>query len=150
MLRLRGGGWSIVINIPGAPILTIEGPKPDYPIYLIYAFINSRLPNLITAKFNLINKGKILERKKTIQDYGINYQNHEIDVDVPEYVLSSKGVLKMMKISGYWQYNEQMINDLGLKETFDQWLTTYGADKKDKAMTKTIKLYLEETYTREK
>ncbi len=67
----------------------------------------------------MINKGKILDRKKTIQDYGISYQNHEIDVDVPEYMLSSKGVLKLMKISGCWQYNEQMISDLGLQDTFN-------------------------------
>jgi hypothetical protein len=69
-------------------------------------------------------------------------------VDVPEYMLSSKGVLKLMKISGYWQYNEQMISDLALQEEFNKWISTYGADKKDKAMTKTIKKFLELTYLR--
>ena len=149
VLRLRGGGWGIAIHIPGSPIISIEGPAPKYPIALIYSCIYSRLPNLQTAKFNLFNKGKILEKNKTIADYGINPENNEIHVDVPEYMLSSKGVLKHMKISGYWQYNEQMISDLGLQDVFNQWLATYGADKKEKAMTKTIKLYLEQTYTRE-
>ncbi len=53
-----------------------------------------------------------------------------------------------MKISGYWQYNEQMISDLALQEEFNKWISTYGADKKDKAMTKTIKKFLELTYLR--
>ena len=108
---------------------------------MIYAFIYSRLPNLQGANFKLINKGVVLERNKTIEDYKINPANNEIDVDVPEYMLSSKGVLKHMKISGYWQYNEQMIGDLALQEEFNKWISIYGADKKDKAMTKTIKEY---------
>ncbi len=131
-------------------MLTIEGPAPKYQIFMIYSFIYSRLPNLQTAKFKLSNKGVVLERNKTIQDYGIDHTNNEIDVDVPEYMLSSKGVLKLMKISGYWQYNEQMISDLALQEEFNKWLATYGADKKDKAMTKAIKEFLEVTYSREK
>ncbi len=53
-----------------------------------------------------------------------------------------------MKISGYWQYNEQMIGDLALQEEFNKWISIYGADKKDKAMTKTIKEFLELTYSR--
>ena len=115
---------------------------------MIYAFIYSRFPNLLKAKFKITNKGVVLERNKTIQDYGINHTNNEIDVDMPEYMLTSKGVLKLMKISGYWQYNEQMISDLALDEDFNKWLATYGADKKDKAMTKTLKEFLELTYSR--
>jgi hypothetical protein len=148
VLRLRGGGWSIIIKIPGVPILTIEGPSPKYQIFMIYAFIYSRLPNLQGANFKLINKGVVLERNKTIEDYKINPANNEIDVDVPEYMLSSKGVLKHMKISGYWQYNEQMIGDLALQEEFNKWISIYGTDKKDKVMTKTIKEFLELTYSR--
>ena len=115
---------------------------------MIYAFIYSRLPNLQGANFKLINKGVVLERNKTIEDYKINPANNEIDVDVPEYMLSSKGVLKHMKISGYWQYNEQMIGDLALQEEFNKWISIYGTDKKDKVMTKTIKEFLELTYSR--
>lgn len=114
VLRLRGGGWGIRVNIPGSTPICIEGPAPTYKIQSIFNVIYSKLPNLQTAKFNLINKGKILDKTKTIADYGITYNNCEIDVDVPEYMLSSKGLLKTMKISGYWQYDEEMLANLGL------------------------------------
>ncbi len=55
----------------------------------------------------------------------------------------------MMKTSGYWEHNEQMISDLGLNEPFKKLLQIYGANK-DKAMTKTIKDYLEARYSSEK
>jgi len=83
VLRLRGGGWGIRINIPGSTPLSIDGPGPNYKISQIFTVIYSKLPNLQTAKFNLINKGKILDKTKTIADYGITYDNCEIDVDVP-------------------------------------------------------------------
>lgn len=62
--------------------------------------------------------------------------------------MSSKGLLKLMKISGYWQYDEKMLSNLDLQGVFDQWMKTYGPDKKDQAMTKTIKTYMEQRYTR--
>jgi hypothetical protein len=56
------------------------------------------------VKFNLTHNGRILDKKKKISDYGISHSS-EINADVPEYMFTSKGVLKMMKISGYWQCN---------------------------------------------
>jgi hypothetical protein len=55
-------------------------------------------------KFNLTHNGRILDKKKKISDYGIR-PSSGINADVPEYMFTSKGVLKIMKISGYWKYN---------------------------------------------
>ena len=43
-----------------------------------------------------------------------------------------------------------MIKDLELEAAFNKWLGFYGAKKKDMAMTKTMKDYLEVNYQSEK
>jgi hypothetical protein len=68
---------------------------------------------------HLQNKTTILDTKKTIKDYGINYGNSEVYAIVPDYIFGSKGLLKLMKISGCWEYNEKMLKDLRL---FEQYL----------------------------
>jgi len=94
----------------------------------------------------LTNKGKKLDKKKTIKDYGITYQNYQVQVNVPEYMLTSKGIVKLMKVAGFWEYNQQMLDELGLKEDFNKALLTYGMDKKNHAMTKCLKTYLLDNY----
>lgn len=76
VLRLRGGGWGIVLNIPGFSAISIEGPHPGYLIGQLYAAIYNKYPQLRTAKFDLFNQGRILDKKKTIMEYGISYQNN--------------------------------------------------------------------------
>lgn len=106
VLQLRGGGWSIQVLIPGFSPITIDGPAPNYKILSIYLAVYAKYPNLRTVNFSLTNQGKILDKSKSIADYGISYNNHEVEANVPEYMLSSKGLLKSMKISGYWLYDE--------------------------------------------
>jgi hypothetical protein len=108
----------------------------------IFKTIYNKCPQLKGVDFALTNRGKVLDKKKTIGDYKIDSQNSTIIATVPDYLLSSKGIVKLMKISGYWQYDEKIINDLGLNEDFKKYELVYGVNKKDHSMTKSLKEYL--------
>jgi hypothetical protein len=56
-----------------------------------------------------------MDTKKTIQDYEIGSHNNKISVNVPEYMLSSEGLIKLMRISGYWEYNSEVIQNLDIQ-----------------------------------
>lgn len=86
-----------------------------------------------------------MDPKKSIQDYGIDYNNSKIYANVPEYILTSKGLVKLMKVAGYWEYDEQILVGLNLRNEFKELLLTYG-NKKNLAMTKCLKTYLETTF----
>lgn len=83
-----------------------------------------------------------MDPKKSIQHYGIGYNNHIVYANVPEYILTSKGLVKLMKVAGYWEYNEQILVGLDLRGKFNELLLAYG-NKKNLAMTKCLKTYLE-------
>lgn len=105
VLRLRGGGWGLCIYMPDGRRLGVDGPRDDYPIIKIYSLILSNYPNIPKECIFLQNQTTILDPRKTIRDYGINYGNNEIYAIIPDYFFGSKGLLKLMKISGYWEYN---------------------------------------------
>jgi hypothetical protein len=50
----------------------------------------------------LYNKNTLLDMKKTIKDYNINYGNSDINAVIPEYFFGSNALVKLMKTSGYW------------------------------------------------
>lgn len=91
-----------MIYIPGFSQLSVSGPPLDYKIENIYKLVETNFPSLSKLTNYLTNKGKKLDRKKTIKDYGIDYQNFKVQADVPEYMLTSKGLVKLMKVNGYW------------------------------------------------
>jgi hypothetical protein len=39
---------------------------------------------------------------KTIHDYGIGCNNATVIAHIPAYLLNSQGLLKYLKVSGYW------------------------------------------------
>jgi ubiquitin C len=102
VLRLRGGGWGITIYMPDGKRLSVLGPRDDCPISQIYAVIAANYPRIPMDCIHLQNKTTILDPKKTIKDYGISYGNSEVYAIVPDYIFGSKGLLKLMKISGCW------------------------------------------------
>lgn len=92
--------------------LSIEGPPPNLKVTAIYQRIYREYPFLINIHFNIVNNGRVLDPKKTISDYGIGYQTNNIRVQaegIPSYVFGSSGVIKKMKISGEWTYEEEMV-----------------------------------------
>jgi hypothetical protein len=101
-LRLRGGGWGLVIYMPDGKKLGVDCPPDNFPIVKVYGVVLSNYPHIPRESIFLKNGTSILDPKKTIKDYNINYGNHEIYAIIPDYFFGSKGILKLMKISGYW------------------------------------------------
>jgi hypothetical protein len=68
---------------------------------------------------------------------------------VPEYFFGSQGVLKLMKIAGYWEYDEQMLREFKLFEKFPERMLEFGKNER-KAMTSLIVEYLESKFPSER
>jgi len=102
VLRLRGGGWGISIILPNGTRLSVDGPPDNYPIAGIITRILSRYPNIRKECINLVNKGVVLDTKKSIKDYGINYNNSEVFAAIPPYFFGSQSLIKLLKTGGYW------------------------------------------------
>lgn len=91
VLRLRGGGWSIQIYIPDGKRLTVEGPPDTFPVAGIYLKIYQAYPHIRKECITLVDKNKkILDPKKTIKDYGINYGNSDVFAAIPPYLFGSQ------------------------------------------------------------
>lgn len=102
VLRLRGGGWSLRIFIPDGRTLSIDGPRESLPILSVYNLIQKEYPHISKDRIFLRNQNTILNPLTTIGAAGIDYQNCEIYAIIPEYFFGSQGVVKLMKIAGYW------------------------------------------------
>lgn len=114
VLRLRGGGWGLQILIPDGKRLSIEGPPDQFPIAGIYARVYQAYPHIKKSCISLTNSNRILDPRKTIQDYGLCYNNSEVKAIIPEYFFGSQAIIKMMKIGGYWEHDQKIIEDLNL------------------------------------
>lgn len=102
VLRLRGGGWSLMIAINNKE-LTIEGPPETMKIAEIRIRVLREYPFLSKVNFKIMNNNRVLDVKKTIADYGIGYQTNNTRVSIegiPPYMFGADGIIKMMKING--------------------------------------------------
>ena len=135
VLRLRGGGWSLIIHV-NRKTVTIEGPPDNYVLRQAVIAIKQKLPEVANYPLVLTNKNKVLDINKPISFYNIGYQTNNVDiyVNVPDYLFGSDGIVKMMKIGGYWEYDEKMADHLGIVEILQKHEGKYGK-KSNKAMT---------------
>lgn len=147
VLRLRGGGWGIVVYLPNGKTVSIEGPPETYPIASIYNRIVATYPNIKKESIILANNNKPLDPLKTIKHYNITHNNNEIFAVIPAYYFGSQGVLKLFKTAGYWEFNEKMLKDLDLYDLYWQLMDKYG--KPQKAMTAAMVHYLETQFSNE-
>jgi len=46
---------------------------------------------------------------KTIADYQINDRNSVVQAVIPSFCFGSQGIVKEMKVAGYWEYNYDML-----------------------------------------
>lgn len=148
MLRLRGGGWGIVVYLSNGKSLSIEGPPDTYPIANILNRIVAAYPNIKKESIVLVNNKKPLDPLKTIKQHNISHNNNEVFALIPAYYFGSQGVLKLFKTSGYWEYNEKVLNDLNLFEQYQQLLGVYG-NNPQKGMTAAMVHYLENEFANE-
>ena len=74
----------------------------------------------------LVNNNRIMDPKKTIKDCGISHNNCEIYAAIPAYFFSSQAIIKLMKVGGYWEHDQKIINNLELTEKFKNKLKEYG------------------------
>ena len=84
-------------------------------------------------------------QKKTIQEYGIDHGNCDIDCTVPDYLFGSEGIIKMMKIQGYWEFNEAMLKNLGVFDLYKVKMGLYG-NKQNHATTSALVEFLKNKY----
>ena len=148
VLRLRGGGWGIVVYLPNGKTLSIEGPPDTYPIANIYNRIVAAYPNIKKESIVLTNNNKPLDPLKTIKQHNISHNNNQVFALIPAYYFGSQGVLKLFKTAGYWEFNEKMLKDLDLFEQYQQLLGVYGGNAQ-KAMTAALVHYLENQFPNE-
>lgn len=149
VLRLRGGGgFGIIIKLPDGKTLFIEGPPDTYPVADIYNRIVAAYPNIKKESIVLVNNNKVMDPLKAIKDHNISYKNNEVFALIPVYFFGSQGVLKLFKVSGYWEHNEKMLKDLDLSEQYQQLLGAYGNDPQ-KATTAAMIHYLERNFPNE-
>jgi hypothetical protein len=149
VLRLRGGGWGIRISIPDGKILTIDGPPDHYPMLGVYGKVYAAYPQIKKSKVVLVDKNsKILDPKKTISDCGISHNNCEVYAAIPAYFFGTTGIVKLMRVAGYWDFDQEILNDLDLTDRFNLKLKEYGENQK-KAMTAVMIHYLETEYPNE-
>ena len=66
------------------------------------------------------NTNRILDPRKTIKDYGICSHNSEIYAIIPEYFFGTQAIIKLMKIGGYWEHDQKIVEDFNLLELFKQ------------------------------
>ena len=145
VLRLRGGGWGIKIMMPDGKVLNVDGPPDNYPIAGIYMKVMTAYPHIKKECIKLGNDNKLLIPTNTIKDYGINYNNSEIFAVIPLYFFGSTAIIKLMRIAGYWEYDEEMLVNLNLKDICKNKTKDHGGNQK-KGMTAAMIGYLEKTY----
>jgi hypothetical protein len=110
------------------------------PVAKVYDEIYYKYPFLKNVKFNLIIKGKVLDKTQTIGFY--TSQSFEVTTDIPDYVFGSDGIVKTMKTNGSWEYDQVMIDFLKI-EMMD-FINSYG--KSNKAMTAGVLRHLQSHY----
>lgn len=135
--------------MPNGQTLTIDGPPDTYPIAGIYSKVYQAYPHIKKECVVLANKNKVLDPKKSIKDYGITYNNCDVSACIPEYFFGSQGLVKLMKVDGSWDYNQQMVSNLQLSANFQAKMQEYNNNQK-KSMTAVVVAYLETTYANEK
>ena len=53
--------------------------------------------------------------------------NKEVIADgIPDYMFSSKPIVKMMKVNGEWEFNEELVKNLGLDAIMAKNIAKYG------------------------
>lgn len=114
VLRLRGGGWGVSIYLPNGQTIAVNGPAETLPIVILYQKVFSAYPHIKRDTVVLFNKNVPLDPKKTLKDYNIKYGNSDVIASIPQYYFSSQPLIKLMKTSGYWEYDNKIIVNLGL------------------------------------
>lgn len=113
----------------------------------IYKKIYLKYPQLVNVNFQILNnQGVAMNKSKTIGDYGIDYNSSTVTAHgIPGYLFGSDGIIKLMKVSGEWVYDETMINFLNLQNFIKENSPKYG-NKTGKTMTASVVNYLQATY----
>lgn len=115
----------------------------------MYKKVVADFPILKNLKFTLTYQNNVLEAEKHLNDYKIPSGARLTVEGVPAYLLNIDELIKLVKVNGSWKYDEDIIINLGLKQTFDEKLVKYSADN-DKAMTDTVITYLKKNYPQRK
>lgn len=62
--------------------VTVERPPDNYPLKQAVLKMRQAFPRIAKYPFQLKNKNKVLDINKNINDYGIGYQNNNVDIYV--------------------------------------------------------------------
>jgi hypothetical protein len=55
---------------------------------------------------------------KTIADYSLDDRNCTIQAVIPSFYFGSQGIIKEMKVAGYWEYNIDMLVGLQVEDYY--------------------------------
>lgn len=127
---------NIILN---EQVVQICHPPPTMRISQLYDEIYKKFPLLKNFDFHLYFYENVLEKDETLGENGILMDgNKEVIADgIPDYMFSSKPIVKMMKVNGEWEYNVELVKNLGLETIMAKYIEKYG-EKTNKTMTATI------------
>lgn len=118
VLRLRGGGWGITIYMPDGKTLSVSGPPDNFPVIGVYSTVYNAYPHIKKQCIVLVNNNRILDPTKTIRDYQLSYNNHEVYAAIPNYFFGSHAIVKLMKVGGFWEYDKDILKNLDLDKYY--------------------------------
>ena len=125
------------------------GMPPQYPVGHIYQKLYQEYPHIKRECITIYTKnGVLMQPNMTLGNYNISPQNYEVIAAIPLYMFGSHGIVKLMKVTGYWEYDEDMVENLEIEELYEAELKNYNGNKR-KAMTASVVSFLEVNYVEE-
>lgn len=135
VLRLRGGGWGVVIYAYGKQLSVPADGK--IVLMRLKMEVIKHFPSVKFNKLKLFNNGKeLLGDTKDVTALGLSYTNYKVEVRAPQ-LYDSNTFVTTMKNSGWWDINKETIEDLELGAAYTALLAQLG----DENIAFTVMIY---------
>jgi hypothetical protein len=110
VLRLRGGNSGIFMSMPDGLTITLSYGPGNHSIKKLYQTVLIQYPLIKREHVKLYSNSVLLSPLKKIADYQISDSvNNHIQAVVPSFYFGSQGVVKEMKVAGYWEHNSDVL-----------------------------------------
>ena len=124
VLRLRGGGWGVIIYAYGRQLsVPVEG---KIVLMRLKMEVIKHFPSVKFNKLRLFNGNNELKGDtKEVTALGLSHTNFKVEVRAPR-LYGSNTFVTVMKNSGWWAIDKEAIEDLELGAEFAALQTQLG------------------------